>query len=235
MEAITDVLEAKTGYDLFKQQGDKLRQKRQHNGALSSYSTTPVILPTFSIEEKVIEKKEVKTGLNKATNNYMQGIRYRRIVNNTGYMVNGELQLPDTVTSLVDNKMYLPRHKKLARDYGVNYLLKLTELAMTKAKPSRWYAKVTSTKNWEQTEEMLIKLFKKIDQIKQKLQGIGVPNAWLMYYVGASDKLSEAVFNRCIELAKARGAKKPPNLLATAVKNNLDRLKPARATATSPA
>lgn len=63
------------------------------------------------------------------------------------------------------------RHKKLARDYGVDYLLKLAELAKTKGKPSHWYAKATSVKQWkEQTEKMLSELMKKLEQLKRNWQ-----------------------------------------------------------------
>lgn len=237
MQAIERELSEKKGYDLFKEQGNKLKQKNQQKKAFETNNLlatpTSVILPSFSIEGIVIEKKEgiynnKKTNDSSITSNYRKVIESRRIVNNIKYTVNGDVSLPGEITSLVDNKMYLPRHKKLARDYGVSWLIKLAELAKTKGKPSRWYAKVTSTKNWKQTEEMLIKLFKKIDQMREKLSGIGVNNQWIMYFVGASQKLTEQAFNRCIELAKARGVKDPPNYLAKAIKNNLEALEPSK-------
>lgn len=236
MQSIERVLSENTGYNLFKEQGNKLKQKnyqkRARDWGKPLANPTSVKLPPFSIEGIVIEKKEGGYVNKKGNNsnkmgNYRKAFEARRVVNNTKYMVNGDVFLPDKVTNLVDNKMYLPRHKKLARDYGVNWLIKLSELAMTKGKPSRWYAKVTGTKNWKQTEEMLIKLFKKIDLMREKLSGIGVSNQWIMYFVGASQKLSEQVFIRCIELAKARGVKEPPNYLAKAIKNNLDILDPS--------
>lgn len=235
MQAVGKIISSKNGYDTFKEQGHLLKQKNRHKKAVEwgkpEANPTSVILPPFSIEGVVIEKKEREKVFNKNyetkfVGDYRQFYRARRIVNNTNYMVNNELKLPSEVTNLVDNKMYLPRHRKLARDYGVDWLLKLSELAKTKGKPSRWYAKVTGTKNWQQTEEMLTKLFKKIDLMREKLSGIGVSNQWIMYFVGASGKLSEQVFNRCIELAKARGVKDPPNYLAKAIKNSLE---PAKA------
>jgi len=231
MSAVDSTPSELNGYELFKQQGNRLKQKNRPKKAVewgrSEVRPTPVILPPISIEGIVIEKKEAKSlPLNKDKHlkpiQFRQSLQGRKLVNNIKYQTSNGLELPKEVVGLVDNKMYLPRHKKLARDHGVDWLLKLSELAMTKGKPSRWYAKVTSTDNWEQTEIMLIKLFKKIDQMREKLAGIGVSNTWIMYYVGASQKLSEATFNRCIELAKARGVKKPPNLLAKAIKNSLE-------------
>jgi len=219
-----------SGYELFIQQGNKIK----HNKGPTKPGKEPIknesFTPVISIEGIVIEKKEGKS-LPPTKEKYLRPIQFRqnlqgrRLINNTSYQTREGLILPKEITTLVDNKMYLPRHKKLARDYGVDWLLKLAELAKTKGKPSRWYAKVTGTKNWEQTEKMLIELFKKIDQMKDKLAGIGVSNNWIMYYVGASNKLSEATFNRCVELAKSRGVRKPPNLFAKSIKKSLTSLK----------
>lgn len=222
-----------SGYDKFKAAGLAIKAKK---GEVHNAPSTPVKLRPFSIEEKVIEKKEVtfnnfdliKPAIIRHQTPFQ--INQLRVVDNRQHIKNGELVLPDEIIKLVDNPMYLPRHRKLARDYGVNYLLKLTELARTKGKPSHWYAKATSKDNWKQTEEMLISLFKKIDKIKEKLQGIAVSSKWINYFVGAADKLPEARFNNCIELAKSRGAKKPPNLLAKAIKINLEQYSQLQAT-----
>lgn len=209
-----------TGYELFRAQGLAIKAK---NGEVRQAPSTPVILPNYSIEEKVIEKKEGKN----LFENYK--INHLRVVDNTKYTaVNGELMLPKEVLNLVDNKMYLPRHNKLARDYGVKYLLKLAELASTKGKPSHWYAKATSKKNWQQTSDMLIKLFKKLDMTREKLAHLRVSEQWLNYFAGAFSKLSEKQIAYCLELASARGVKKPPNLIAKLVKMNLELAKPAK-------
>jgi len=226
-----------SGYDRFIAQGAAIKAKKAgQNGVVHKAPSTPVKSHSSSIEGLVIEKKEVKNDLLKGyklpvpSKQNPVNINHLRVVDNRHYQdITGELVLPQEIISLVDNPAYLRRHRKLARDYGVKYLLKLAELARTKNIPNRWYAKVTSTANWQQTEEMLIGLFKKIDQVKEKLQGIGVPDGWLSYYVGAAAKLSEAKFNSCIELAKARGAKKPPNLLAKSIKLSLDAQKLATA------
>lgn len=153
----------------------------------------------------------------------LQKLQKLRIVNNSNWLnAKGELILPAEVVNLIDNKAYMNRHKKLAKEYGVNYLLKLAELAKTKAKPSNWYAKVTSVKNWkEQTEKMLINLFRKLSELAEELAGVGVNIEYLPYYLNAKKKLTEWNFNRCIENAKSVGVNKPPNLLAKAISNSL--------------
>jgi hypothetical protein len=206
--------------------------------------TTSVV----SIEEKVIEKKVIeKKEFNLLNNLDQEGasdwyetidhqlvdterahkIRQLRVVDNRGYTRPGGLELPEAITNLVDNKAYLPRHQKLARDYGVKYLIKLAEIAQTKGKPSRWYAKATSKANWKQTEQMLQSLFKKLDQAREILakvpQATQLAGQWLNYYAGAFSRLSEAQVNQCVELANSRGAKKPPNLFARSIKLQLDK------------
>lgn len=219
-----------TGYDKFKAAGLAIKAK---NGVVHNAPSTPVKYSTVSIEEKVIEKKVERFNnfelLKPAVQSQQKpfNVNQLRVVNNTQYFSKGELVLPEQILSLVDNKAYLPRHRKLARDYGVKYLLKVAELAQTKGKPSHWYAKATSKANWQQTVEMLIKLFKKIDQMKEKLQGINVTDKWINYFVGAFSKLSEKDIADCLELAKSRGVKKPPNMLAKTVKLKLAQAKPA--------
>lgn len=158
-------------------------------------------------------------------------IKKLMVVNNTAYMQGDKLILPSEVVDLIDNKAYMNRHLKLARDYGVDYLKKLAELAQTKAKPSHWYAKVTSTKKWAQTEKMLMELFKKLDKLMEKMQGIEILPHYLPYYLKAQKLLSEYKFNRCIENATARGAENPPHLLAKAIKMSLEELQTAQAIA----
>lgn len=158
-----------------------------------------------------------------------QFVPRERIVNNTEYIVDGELVLPEQITKLIDNKSYINRHKKLAREYGVSWLIKLSELAVTKGKPSRWYAKVTSVANWQQTEKMLMSLFRKLDQMKEKLQRIGVELKYLPYYLKAQSKLSEYKFNRCLENASSRGVNKRHHLFVKSLKMSLEELKSPQA------
>lgn len=172
------------------------------NSHSNYYSVTQSILSTQTIQQKV---------------------QKLRVVDNSKWLdSNGNLYLPKEIVNLIDNKAYINRHKKLAREYGMTYLLKLAELAQTKAKPSRWYAKVTSVKQWaEQTEAMLSKLFKKLAELTEQLTGTGIDMKYLPYYLKAKMRLSEYKFNRCIENSRSKGVKSPPNLLAYSIKEAL--------------
>lgn len=183
---------------------------------------TSVKTPHSSIEGVVIEKKENLFNVEKARARFEN--RSLVIINNTEYLVNGELVLPKQITELIDNPMWLPRYKKLAKVHGVNYLLKLAELAKTKNhyKPSRWFAKCCSVEKWKnQTLDMLQTLFKQIDEVKEKLKDVRVGRQWLPYYLKAYKKLSQSEFNDAVELAKGRHVDKPPNMLAKAIKKAL--------------
>lgn len=215
-----------TGYEKFKEQGKLLKaHKTGNNKAVTNPPVTPVKSSPFSIEELVIEKKEGISGLRTASLQQVyrqpaaKRIERHRVIDNRSF--SNEL-LPNEITELVDNKMYLPRHKLLAREYGLNHLLKLAELAHTKAKPSHWYAKVTSKANWSQTQEMLDELFKAIQKAQQALEKVGIIGSkWFNYYTKACSKLSEAQISNAVELATARGVKSPPRMFATAISRAL--------------
>jgi hypothetical protein len=69
------------------------------------------------------------------------------------------IEIPAAVDALIDNKAYYPKFRKLMREYP-RELTALVELAHTKSQPSRWFATVTSKKNWERTLKFLAELFK---------------------------------------------------------------------------
>lgn len=190
------------GYNATRSRQKPFNNRSRINSHSNYYSVTQSILSTHTIQQKV---------------------QKLRVVDNSKWLdSNGNLYLPKQVVNLIDNKAYINRHKKLAREYGMTYLLKLAELAQTKAKPSRWYAKVTSVKQWtEQTEAMLSKLFKKLAELTEQLAGSGVDMKYLPYYLKAKMKLSEYKFNRCIENSRSKGVKSPPNLLAYSIKEAL--------------
>lgn len=203
-----------------------LRRLQQINGA--DYEATTAPLRAFKPSSGIGTHYQIQPAPEALKHRQMIKLR---VVNNTKYTKeNGQLILPQEITSLIDNKAYMNRHKKLARDYGVDYLLKLAELAKTKGKPSHWYAKATSVKQWkEQTEKMLSELMKKLEQLKEKLAKIGVNPSYLPYYLKASRRLSEYKFNRCIENALSRGVNNPPHLFAKAIAESLSELQPATA------
>ncbi|NQD41429.1 hypothetical protein [Glutamicibacter halophytocola] len=128
-------------------------------------------------------------------------------------------ELPKAVLDLIDNKAYLPRHKKLKRLYGDKVLLKLAELAATKGKPSHWYAKVTSIEKWEQTFEMVKTLIANSRRALVAMEKLGAEASFLPWYIKTVAALSEAQVAGFIE--RATRAKSPPKLFAYLSKQTL--------------
>lgn len=120
--------------------------------------------------------------------------------------------LPDAILELVDNKAYLPRHKKLQREHGNKILLKLAELAASKGKPSRWYATVTSVDNWPRTLEMIKSVLAATRRAVVAMEKLGADPKWLNWYVGQARKHSEAKFASWVE--RAQRARDAPRLFA---------------------
>lgn len=108
------------------------------------------------------------------TNRHLQGYLSKRpsSIENVVYKTNTSIELPDEVNALVDNKAYLPKHRKLWRE-SPRQLLMLVELAATKKAPSRWYAKVTAKVMWERTLKYLEKLSKVRDMAARIAQKLG--------------------------------------------------------------
>lgn len=218
-----------SGYALARKQADALKAKNKPK-------IEPKLTEKNPIEEKgLIEEKEYRRKRNGLFNEKKGSLasidslisenlfKPIRVIDNREYIVNDTLVLPDRITSLVDNKMYLPRHQKLAREYGAKYLDKLAELAKTKAKPSRWYATCTSKKNWQQTHEMLIKLFKRIDEAIGLLKSVGVnKKQYLYYYINRLNKLSQSKIQFAIEMANNRKARDPDKLFTTLIEKGLE-------------
>lgn len=159
------------------------------------------------IEDKVIEKKE-RTGMfKKDYQAYVALARQRytkplRAVDNTKYMFNGVLTLPEQIVNLVDNPRYLPKYNKLAQEWGIDYLLKLAELATTgarKAPASHWFNTCTSLRvdpisgsiRRVQTLKMLDNLFERIAKAKQMLKEVGAKADYLFWAVKGVAKLSD--------------------------------------------
>lgn len=87
-----------------------------------------------------------------------------QVINSRPYRVKGNLvktnnsiKLPDEIDSLIDNKMYRNKFKKLIRDGFTSQLLQLAEIAKEKQTPSRWFATVCSKARWESTLKWLAK------------------------------------------------------------------------------
>lgn len=113
-------------------------------------------------------------------------------------------ELPPAIEALVDNKAFLPRHRKLQREYGDEILLRLAELAQTKDKPSHWYAKVTSVKCWERTLKMVRRLIAATKRAMAAMEKLGAKADWLPWYTAVAYRNSEATVAGWVEQA-ARG------------------------------
>ncbi len=68
---------------------------------------------------------------------------------------NTSIELPEEIVALIDNKAYLNRHKKLYRLYP-RELMELARIALTKPKPSHWYATATRKTNNEGHEDHFV-------------------------------------------------------------------------------
>jgi hypothetical protein len=88
---------------------------------------------------------------------------------------NNSIDLPDEIDSLIDNKMYRNKFRKLIREGHLAHLLKLAEIAKTKETPSRWFAMVTAKRNWERTLEFLAKVRQVANQVAHAAQQLAVP------------------------------------------------------------
>lgn len=86
--------------------------------------------------------------MNQLADIFSQGL-YR--ANSTNVVTNNSIELPLEIDSLIDNKMYRNKFKKLVRDGHLGDLLELAAIAGTKDAPSRWFATVTSKARWEGT------------------------------------------------------------------------------------
>lgn len=87
------------------------------------------------------------------------------IVNKTNTSIEA---LPERIDRLIDNKMYYPKFRKLIRDGHLEDLLKLTEIAATKGKPSRWFAVATAKANWQRTLEFLAQC-REVAEVAQRI------------------------------------------------------------------
>lgn len=110
-------------------------------------------------------------------------------------------ELPGEIEALVDNKAFLPRHRKLQREYGDEVLLKLAELAQSKDKPSHWYAKVTSVKCWDRTLKMVKKLIAAAKRAVLAMEKLGAKAEWLPWYTSITYRNSEATVAGWVEQA----------------------------------
>lgn len=190
METLADVMRAR-GYD------------NMANGFEKSKTNTS-LKATINNTFKEVTNSRPTIALKENTASHVKTAKLKYIDNSSIFNTsNSQIELPEQISKLVDNKGYLPKHKKLANKHGVKYLLKLAELSETKKMPSHWYAKVTSKNNWEnKTLPMLEKLFKAIDSAKKAMQKLGFKDKWLKFYTKVAYRTTEAKFNGILEQAQ---------------------------------
>lgn len=226
-----------SGYAFARKQADALRAKINSETVVKNvFNNRGNPIQGIVIQEKA---RAVDYSNNKISNDFqiikpvaMTGVK--RVIDNRKYLKKDELQLPDKVLKLINNKMYLPRHKLLAREYGVKYLEKIADIANTKAKPQKWYQTVTSKQvcrktgkvYWEQTYDMLRKMFERIEKTVEVMASAGISrgNKYFYYFYNATKNLSEAEIISCIELAKAKHTKDPIKRFSYEISNRLARL-----------
>ncbi|NIL77144.1 hypothetical protein RhoFasB10_03285 [Rhodococcus sp. B10] len=143
----------------------------------------------------------------------------RPIVTREHYRESGEL--PAEVDELINNKAYLPRHRKLQRLHGDRILLKVAELCNGKDgkggrinDPQKYYARMTSLANWDRTLETVKRLLAATERAVAIMQKLGADPKWLHWYIGVVYRNSEATVAQWVE--RATGAKRgsPPRLFA---------------------
>lgn len=94
--------------------------------------------------------------------------------------------LPESIDSLIDNKAYRNRVKWLAKVHGLKYMEKLAELARREAvgKPSRYFAKAYSVKNWhEKTLQILEDLFQLEGFVLESVGSISEKTKKFVFYI----------------------------------------------------
>ena len=228
-----------SGYAFARKQADALRAKINSETVVKNdLNNRGNPIQGIVIQEKA---EAIECLINKRSHDFqvikpvaMTGVK--RVIDNRKYLKKDELQLPDKVLKLINNKMYLPRHKLLAREYGVKYLEKIADIANTKAKPQKWYQTVTSKQlcrktgmvYWDQTYDMLRKMFERIEKTIGLMTDAGIAgvqgNKYFYYFYNATKNLSEAEIISCIELAKAKHTKDPIKRFSYEISNRLARL-----------
>ncbi|NDZ93308.1 hypothetical protein G3I13_01855 [Streptomyces sp. SID6673] len=143
----------------------------------------------------------------------------RPVVTRETYLETGEL--PAEVDELINNKAYLPRHRKLQRLHGDRVLLKVAELCHGKDgkgrrinDPQKYYARMTSLASWNRTLTTVKRLLAATERAVAIMQKLGADPQWLRWYVGVVYRNSEATVAQWVERATAAKRGSPPRLFA---------------------
>ena len=82
-----------------------------------------------------------------------------------------DIQLPEEVEKLIDNKLYINRYKWLYSEYGAEWLLTVAKIANGIGKmPNRLFAKMCSKANESDTMATVSKYLAKAKAIKRVIQ-----------------------------------------------------------------
>lgn len=111
---------------------------------------------------------------------------------------NNSIELPEVIDSLIDNKMYRNKFKKLVREGNLTNLMQLAEMAATKNAPSHWFAKVTSKARWEGTLKWLTKLQRVARNAAEVARRIVVPEKSMKAVYKACWKLNEVAVKHAV-------------------------------------
>lgn len=158
--------------------------------------------------------------------------------NNKYLDTDGNLVLPEEILKLIDNKQFLPRYTKCAREFGVAVLLQLAEIARTKAKPSHFFAKSVGKKAITKEEQAeankssvydhfvamtapaMKRLIEKKNKLVEELKRRGVDLAYLPYFLKAQNKLGHAFYEL---MSLSREKKSPARWLSRSIALELDK------------
>ena len=198
-----------SGYEFAKKISEELKQRKSQK----NLGNLPKMTPVNPIENIVYRKNRLSAP-NKLGFTAQEMFNSELVINpeKIGSAVRQfkskditEKDLPTEVLSLIDNKMYMNMYLKRAKDCGLDYLVKLTELVRNDKNVSlkqNYFAKCCKPANWtEQTKPMLDKLFEKIDKARQVLSELGVSTSNKFFYFKLSmiTKLSEYQLSQLIK------------------------------------
>jgi hypothetical protein len=85
------------------------------------------------------------------------------------------IDIPAEIDTLIDNKAYYNKFRKLIREGHLDHLLNLAQIARTKDTPSRWFAMATAKRNWDRTLEFLNKVRAVANQVMHAAAQLHVP------------------------------------------------------------
>lgn len=121
---------------------------------------------------------------------------------------NNSIELPKEIDDLIDNKMYRNRYKRLIRDGHLADLLELAALAVTKTKPSHWFARICSVRRWDGTLAWLRKAREVAQNAAEVARRLALRSDQLKAVYKACWHLNSSVISKAVladEIVTAKG------------------------------